>query len=215
MPVIGIIRKMTAEDFADVLPVYYESGLRIIEVTMNTAGADGMIRYAIKHFGNKLVIGAGTVLTKLDLQNAIKAGAGFIVTPILDEDIIGNCVNKNIPVITGAFSPTEIYKAWSAGSSLVKIFPAASLGVQYIKDIRGPLNDIALMPTGGIDHKNIASFFKAGAVAAGVGSKLFDQAMIREKNWNGLISHFMTYARTVKGIQDTSSLTPMHNTDGN
>jgi 2-dehydro-3-deoxyphosphogluconate aldolase/(4S)-4-hydroxy-2-oxoglutarate aldolase len=205
MPVVGIVRNMTTADFKEVLPVYYESGLRVIEVTMNTPEAIEMIKYANKHFAGKLIIGAGTVRTKTELQNSIKSGARFIVTPVLDEKIISICLQKKTPIISGAFTPTEIHRAWSAGSTLVKIFPATSLGVQFIKDIKAPMNEIALMPTGGIDHKNIASFFHAGAAAAGVGSKLFDKAMIREKNWNGLISHFMTFTRAVKSIAALSS----------
>lgn len=204
IPVVGIVRNMSASDFEDVLPVYYEAGLRIVEVTMNTSGATDMIRYANKQFDDKLIVGAGTVCTQTALDDSLKAGARFIVTPILNEDIISSCVKKNVPIIPGAYTPTEIYRAWSAGAALVKLFPATLLGAQYIKDVKGPLNDIAIMPTGGIDHKNIVSFFRAGAVAAGVGSKLFDQAMIKEKNWNGLVNHFVAFVDAVKSVENRS-----------
>jgi len=198
MPVVGIVRHMTMDDFSEVLAVYYESGLRNIEITMNTYQAVDMIRYAKIHFGEKLHIGAGTVTTQTELADALQAGAEFIVTPVLNEAVIHDCNKLGVPVIPGAFTPTEIFKAWSAGGTMVKIFPAASLGLQFIKDVRGPLNNIPLMPTGGIDHKNVNAFFKAGASVVGVGSRLFDLAMIKEKNWNGLMNHFMTFANAVR-----------------
>ncbi|MCA0396920.1 MAG: bifunctional 4-hydroxy-2-oxoglutarate aldolase/2-dehydro-3-deoxy-phosphogluconate aldolase [Bacteroidetes bacterium] len=136
--------------------------------------------------------------TQTELADALQAGAEFIVTPVLNEAVIHDCNKLGVPVIPGAFTPTEIFKAWSAGGTMVKIFPAASLGLQFIKDVRGPLNNIPLMPTGGIDHKNVNAFFKAGASVVGVGSRLFDLAMIKEKNWNGLINHFMTFANAVR-----------------
>lgn len=201
VPIIGIVRNMPSSEFADILPVYYEAGLKVIEVTMNTAGSSDMIRYAIKHYGDKLTIGAGTVITQTDLHNALEAGARFIITPILNEEVIDECIKRDIPIIPGAFSPTEIYKASAMGASLIKLFPATSLGVQYVKDIKAVLNNVALMPTGGIDHKNITTFFQAGATAVGIGNKLFDQAMIRGKNWNGLINHFITFARAVSSFR--------------
>lgn len=197
VPLIGIVRNMSASDFEDILPVYYEAGLRVIEVTMNTPGCTDLIRYAKKHFGDKLTIGAGTVVTPTDLQHALAAGAGFIITPILNEEVISECIKMQIPIIPGAFTPTEIYKASAMGATMVKVFPATSLGVQYVKDLKAVLNHVALMPTGGVDHKNITSFFQAGAAAVGVGNKLFDRAMIHGKNWNGLVNHFITFARAV------------------
>ncbi len=205
-PIVGIIRNLSSPDLLEVLSIYYESGLRLIEITMNTPGAVDLIKLANKYFSKKLVIGAGTVCTKTELVNSLKAGARFIVTPVLDETIINACLKKDIPIFPGAFTPTEIYKAWSSGASLVKVFPSTSLGVQYIKDIKAPLNTIELMPTGGIDHKNIALFFQAGAAAVGVGSKLFDKAMITEKNWNGLMNHFVTYINALKNTGKTSFL---------
>jgi 2-dehydro-3-deoxyphosphogluconate aldolase/(4S)-4-hydroxy-2-oxoglutarate aldolase len=198
MPIVGIIRNMSRSTFTEVLPIVYEAGLKNVEITMNTPHATDMIRHAIKYFGNKLIIGAGTVCNQEDLKNALAAGARFIVCPITDRSIISSCVQKEIPVIPGAFTPTEIFKAWTAGAALVKLFPATSLGPQYIRDVNAALNEIDLMPTGGIDQDNIASFFKAGAAAAGVGGRMFDASMIREKNWNGLVQHFIKFVEAVR-----------------
>lgn len=197
MPIVGIVRNMRYEDFTAMLPVYCQSGLRNIEVTMNTPRATDMIRYAVQHFGDKLIIGAGTVCTQNDLRNAMQSGAKFIVSPITDKELIDACVQQGIPAIPGAYTPTEIYKAWNAGAALVKLFPATSLGPQYIKDVKAALSHISIMPTGGVDHTNLPAFFKAGAAAVGIGSHLFPAHFIREKNEAGLLQHFKQYVQAV------------------
>lgn len=195
MPVVGIVRNMSMADFARVLPVYREAGLKLMEVTMNTPEATKMIRYAVEQFSGDLIIGAGTVCTIQDLHIAREAGARFIVTPIVDEQVITEGAGQGLPVIAGAFTPTEVFRAWQLGAAVVKLFPAGSAGLQYMAEIRGPLGHIPMMPTGGIDQRNITGYFQAGAVAVGVGGKLFDQAMVREQNWNGLMEHFAGFAR--------------------
>src|SRR6478736_5646125 len=162
MPVVGIVRNMDMDDFKQILPVYIEAGLTNIEVTLNTPGAPGMIEYANHEYGNTLVTGAGTICDLEDLRTALNAGAKFIVTPITDISVIEECTLQEIPVFPGAFTASEIYQAWKAGASMVKVFPAGSVGPNYIKDIKGPLNQVKLMPTGGVDLLNILDFFKAG-----------------------------------------------------
>jgi len=189
---------MSRSTFAEVLPIFFEAGLKNIEITMNTSNAGDMIRHANKYFGNKLIIGAGTVYTQNDLKEALHAGAMFISSPVLEKSILTACIQKEIPVIPGAFTPSEIFRAWTAGAAMVKLFPAASLGVQYLKEVKAPLNNIAIMPSGGIDQQNICPFFEAGASAVSIGSKLFDTAMIREKNWNGLVNHFSLFVDAIK-----------------
>jgi 2-dehydro-3-deoxyphosphogluconate aldolase/(4S)-4-hydroxy-2-oxoglutarate aldolase len=197
MPVVGIIRNMEATDFNAVLKVYAESGLKIVEITMNTPGAEEMIKYANKNFGEELLIGAGTVCSLKDLQVAIDAGARFIVTPVTIEEVIAECVRQDLPIFPGAFTPTEVFKAWTAGATMIKIFPAASAGPQYIKELRGPFAHIPLMPTGGVDQHNVGEFFRAGANAVGVGGKLFDPALIKQKDWQALKTHFTSFASAV------------------
>lgn len=197
VPVIGIIRNLSMEEVVQILPLYYEAGLTTIEITMNTAGAEEMIGHARDLFKWKLNVGAGTVCTKNDLEKALDAGAQFIVTPIMRKKIIRACVKKEIPIFPGAFTPSEIYEAWSEGASMVKVFPAATLGADYIKDVKAPLVQVKLMPTGGIDLENIESFKKAGAEGFGVGSPLFKKNLIRDKDWNGLKEHFKKFVEKV------------------
>ena len=197
MPIVGIVRNISMEDYREILPVYIEAGLTNIEVTLNTPGAAEMIAYANTKYGQQLVTGAGTVCDIDDLQKALDAGARFIVTPITDSRVIEECSKQSVPVFPGAFTATEIYVAWKAGASMVKVFPAGSVGPQYIRDIRGPLTKVKLMPTGGVDLSNIREFFKAGASAAGIGSKLFEPTMIKEKKWTELSRHFSAFIQAI------------------
>lgn len=188
-PIVGIVRGVSMEVMRDIATVYLRAGLHTIEITMNTPGAIEMISNLRSEFQN-LNVGAGTVCNMEDYIKAIEAGSQFIVTPILDEAVIKNAVADKIPIFPGAYSPTEIYKAWSLGASAVKIFPATQLGVQFIKDISAPLNEIKLLPTGGVSLDNIKSFFEAGAVGVGMGSSLFNKKLIEERNFEGLAEHF-------------------------
>jgi 2-dehydro-3-deoxyphosphogluconate aldolase/(4S)-4-hydroxy-2-oxoglutarate aldolase len=160
---------------------------------MNTPSAAAIIQFAADKYRGQLNVGAGTVCNTDDLELAIKAGSQFIVTPILDADVIRTCVGKKIPVFPGAYTPTEIYQAWKLGASMVKVYPATSLGPEYIKDVKAPLNNIKLMPTGGINLENIQTFINSGADGLGIGSQLFDKKLIKDENWEGLELHFKQY----------------------
>lgn len=196
-PVIGIMRNMSFETVKKILPVYVAAGFTTIEITMNTPGATQMIEYAVNHYGEKLNIGAGTVCTLNDLESALTAGAQFIVSPVINEAVISNCVVKRIPVFPGAYTPTEIYRCWLLGAYMVKVFPATITGPGYIREVKAPLNDIRLLPTGGVDLDNIHEFFKAGASGVGIGSHLFDKGLIAAGDWEGLQKHLGQFLNKV------------------
>lgn len=189
-PIVGIVRGLPIDTINKIVETYLEAGLYTIEITMNTPDATGIITSLRKEFPN-LNVGAGTVCNMDDLDRALNAGSQFIVTPIIDEQVIKKCVAKDVPVFPGAFTPSEIYKAWSLGASAVKIFPATQLGTQYIKDILGPLNKIKLLPTGGVSKENIKDFFEAGSVGVGMGSSLLNKKCIQENDFEGLKLHFL------------------------
>ena len=193
VPIVGIIRNLSFDTIEKILPIYLSAGLTTIEITMNTQAAEEIIRFAADKYKGQLNVGAGTVCNTDELDMAIRAGSQFIVTPILDPDVVRTCVSKNIPVFPGAYTPTEIYQAWKLGASMVKVYPATSLGPEYIKDVKAPLNKIKLMPTGGINLDNIQTFIKAGADGLGIGSQLFDKTLIKDENWKGLELHFKQY----------------------
>jgi 2-dehydro-3-deoxyphosphogluconate aldolase/(4S)-4-hydroxy-2-oxoglutarate aldolase len=201
LPVIGIVRHLSAEEVKAILPIYQEQGLTTVEITMNTPNAAQIIRHAVDHFGKSLNIGAGTVCSLADLGAALDAGAGFIVTPIINHLVIAECVRKGIPVFPGAFTPTEIYTAWSLGAEVIKVFPASSLGLAYLREIRGPLNQIKLLPTGGIGLDNCLDFLAAGAFGLGIGSQLFSTELIGKKDWKALADHFSLFVKKIQGDQ--------------
>jgi 2-dehydro-3-deoxyphosphogluconate aldolase/(4S)-4-hydroxy-2-oxoglutarate aldolase len=191
VPIVGIIRHIAFDDIVRILPLYKNAGLTTVEITMNTPGAVDIIQHAIKEHGNELNIGAGTVCSATDLELALGAGAQFIVAPIINEQVIAPCVQKNIPVFPGAYTPTEIYRAWQLGADIVKIFPATS--PNYVREIKAPLGQIKVLPTGGINLDNFTGFLDAGASGLGMGSQLFNKKLITDKNWEGLSDHFASF----------------------
>jgi 2-dehydro-3-deoxyphosphogluconate aldolase/(4S)-4-hydroxy-2-oxoglutarate aldolase len=189
-PIVGIVRGLPLETVRPITQAYLDAGLYTLEITMNTPGAAETISVLREEFPD-LNIGAGTVCTLDDLTNALDAGAQFIVTPVLVKEVIKHSVAQQVPVFPGAYSPTEIYQAWTWGASAVKIFPATQLGAQFIKDVLAPLNQIKLLPTGGVSQENIRAFFAAGAVGVGMGSSLLNKQLIGEGDFAGLKEHFL------------------------
>ncbi len=177
--IIGIIRVDDSRRLLDIVKALYEGGLTCLEITMNTPGA---LR-GIEEIAEKLpevLIGAGTILDGPTARNAVLVGAKFLVTPTIEPDVLEIAHRYGIPAILGAMTPTEILTAWELGSDLVKVFPANILGPKFIQEIRGPLPQIPLVPTGGITADNAGEFIKAGAVAVCVGSWLVDRKAIAE-----------------------------------
>ncbi|NQT90685.1 MAG: bifunctional 4-hydroxy-2-oxoglutarate aldolase/2-dehydro-3-deoxy-phosphogluconate aldolase [Candidatus Omnitrophica bacterium] len=173
LPVIGILRGIEPDVVEPLIESVILSGLLTIEITMNTEGAPELIRKAKKAAKGRLTIGAGTVLNMDDLHSALDAGATFIVMPTLIEDAVRYCTKNKIPVFPGALSPQEIYNAWSAGATMVKVFPAKFFGPAYLKEIKGPFQDIELLACGGVNPENIVSFFDSGASAVAFGASIF------------------------------------------
>ncbi|NLR91546.1 bifunctional 4-hydroxy-2-oxoglutarate aldolase/2-dehydro-3-deoxy-phosphogluconate aldolase [Flammeovirga agarivorans] len=187
-PVVGILRNVSQEEVDFIVPIYISSGYSSLEITMNTEGATQLIAQLRDDYPS-LNVGAGTVCSMDDLEKALMAGVQFIVTPIVNVEVIAKCKSLEVPVFSGALTPTEIYTAWEAGASAVKIFPCSQFGFQYIKDVLAPLNTIKVLPTGGVTKENISDFFAAGATGVGMGSSLFPKEMIKEKDEKALRNH--------------------------
>ena len=173
LPILGILRGIKPDSIEPLTQTIISSGLQTIEITMNTPGAAELIQKMVKAAQGKLTIGAGTVLTMDDLKSALKAGATFIVLPVLIPEVVGFCVKKKIPVFPGALTPQEIYNAWRAGATMVKVFPAKFFGPAYFKEVKAPLQDIELLACGGVNADNIQSFFTSGASAVAFGASIF------------------------------------------
>ncbi|HTD94830.1 MAG TPA: bifunctional 4-hydroxy-2-oxoglutarate aldolase/2-dehydro-3-deoxy-phosphogluconate aldolase [Chitinophagaceae bacterium] len=195
MPVLGIMRSIAPAPSIELATLFHEAGFGTLEITMNSPEATKIISMLSQSMNGKLNIGAGTVCNMKDLDEAIGAGAQFIVTPILNQEVIERCVAMGIPIFPGAYTPSEIYAAWSLGASMVKVFPATQLGPGYIKEVLAPLHQVALMPTGGINLENFTSFLAAGAKAVAIGSSLFPPALIAAAEWLSIKKLFASYAQ--------------------
>ena len=171
--IVAIVRGIEPSNVIKIAHALLAGGVNTMEVTLNSSGALSVITQLTKEMKNKMLIGAGTVLNEKMANEAIDAGACFIISPIVDEETIKATKKRGAVSIPGAYTPTEIYKAFSIGGEIIKIFPASS-NVNYIKEVRAPLPQIPLMPTGGITLQNIQEFKKAGAVAFGIGGSLVD-----------------------------------------
>jgi 2-dehydro-3-deoxyphosphogluconate aldolase/(4S)-4-hydroxy-2-oxoglutarate aldolase len=168
---VAILRGIAPDHAVEVATALQEAGIRLLEVTLNSPDALRVISQVAKVLGDRLYVGAGTVLDASEARSAIDAGARFILSPSLDIPTIEQTRKMGAVSIPGAFTPTEILSAYRNGADIVKVFPA-SVGVSYFRDLRGPLPQIPLMPTGGVNLDNIREFQKAGAVAFGIGSAL-------------------------------------------
>jgi len=186
MPIVGIMRNIPDEHICTIAEVYHRSGLTCLEITMNSSNAEKHISSLVETYWGRLNIGAGTVCSMADLEKALAARAQFIVTPILNEEVIKACVDRHIPIFPGAYTPSEIYRAWTMGATMVKLFPAGDFRPANIKEILAPLNFVSLMPTGGVTLENFTEYFEQGAKAVGLGGSLFPKDVIARQDWSVL-----------------------------
>jgi 2-dehydro-3-deoxyphosphogluconate aldolase/(4S)-4-hydroxy-2-oxoglutarate aldolase len=170
--VIAIVRNVKGDSVFQLAEALFLGGIGLIEVTMNTDGAEDSVGKLRKKYEGKMCVGAGTVTDGARALSAFNAGAEFIVTPNLDYDVIKICHEKNMPIFPGVLTPTEIFNAIKAGCNYIKLFPADTMGPSYIKNILAPFNNVKVIAVGGINADNAESFFHAGASAIGVGGSL-------------------------------------------
>lgn len=184
LPLVGILRGFDVAASQQAVRAAVAGGLTTVEVTLNSPAAATQIEQLRAEFGDRVNVGAGTVCTVDDAHLAIQSGATFIVTPIVDGDVIQVCRDADVPAFVGAMTPSEVFQAWKLGAAIVKIFPADSLGPAHLRSLRGPLPQIPLMPTGGVTVESLKSFHDAGAIAFGIGSPLFSAQRIADQDWS-------------------------------
>jgi len=196
---IPVIRVASAQEAVDVADAIKEGGVSFIEITMSVPGAIDVIKELARKFKDEIIMGAGTVLDPETGRAALLAGVQFIVSPTLNLDLIHLAHRYSAVVIPGAATPTEILTAWNEGADMVKVFPAAQLGgPEYLKAIRGPLPQILLVPTGGVNLQNAGVFIKAGAAALGVGGELVDKKAVKEKKFNIITENTRAFLKAIK-----------------
>ncbi|MDI9485362.1 MAG: bifunctional 4-hydroxy-2-oxoglutarate aldolase/2-dehydro-3-deoxy-phosphogluconate aldolase [Bacillota bacterium] len=198
--VVAVIRVDNADELVDTAIALNKGGVKALEITVTSPGAIDAIKEAGKRLGSEAIVGVGSVLDPETARMAILAGAQCVVGPAFSRELIEMCQRYSVVCIPGAYTPTEIVQAWQAGADFVKIFPASSLGPSFIKDIKGPLPQVRVTPTGGINLENAAEFIKAGASFVGVGGALVNKKLIAEKKWDELTALAKQYIDAVKDV---------------
>jgi 2-dehydro-3-deoxyphosphogluconate aldolase/(4S)-4-hydroxy-2-oxoglutarate aldolase len=197
--VVAILRRTEAALAVETAEALLRGGVSVIEVTLNTPGALEMLRAMRAEVGDRAVLGAGTVLDIPAADSALDAGAEFIVSPHTDIELVREMAARGVPCIPGAFSPTEVLVAWRAGASVVKLFPIGPVGAGYLRDLRGPLADIPLLPTGGVTLENAATFIAAGAWGLGLGSALVAPDLVAGRRFDELTARAAAFAAIAAG----------------
>ena len=173
LPIIGILRGGDVDDVAPLVECVVAAGLETFEITLNTPNAYAMIERLRAVAGERLMIGAGTVLCRDQVGRALGAGATFIVSPTLVPEVAAECRARNVPAFPGALTPREIHESWQSGAAMVKLFPAKTVGPGYIREVKGPFAEIAILACGGVSAENLPEFFAAGAAAVAFGGSVF------------------------------------------
>jgi 2-dehydro-3-deoxyphosphogluconate aldolase/(4S)-4-hydroxy-2-oxoglutarate aldolase len=199
--IVAIIRGISAESGDATAKALADGGIVFLEVTLNTDGALDMISRFRQNYEGRLRIGAGTVLDIGQAKEAIAAGAEYIISPNLDEEVVYYGVEQGIEVWPGTMTPTEIVRAYKAGASAVKVFPMGSLGINYLKEIRAPLNHIPMVATGGVNLQNINSVLEAGAIAVGLGGNLVDKQLVKDGKFEELTKLARAFVNEVQGAK--------------
>ena len=196
--VVAVIRLEDPAVLRDVADALAAGGVRALEVTMTVPRAVPLIEQLAAWLPTDFAVGAGTVLDPETARQVILAGARFVVGPVLRTAVIDLCHRYDVAVMPGCFSPTEILTAWEAGADVVKVFPATVLGPGFFKDLRGPLPQLRLMPTGGVTRENAGDWIKAGAVAIGVGTALVDKAAVKARRFDTIAANARHFVAAVQ-----------------
>lgn len=200
--IVAIVRLPDGHQLVEVGRALADGGVSVMEVTLTVPGALDAIRQVRATLGDRLFLGAGTVLDPETARAALLAGAEFVVAPTINLEVIRLCRRYDKLVMPGAFTPTEILTAWEAGADIVKVFPAEVVGPAYFKAVRAPLPQVRLMPTGGVDLTTAADFLKAGACCLGVGSQLVEPQAVAAGNFDRireLARQYVALVRQVRG----------------
>jgi 2-dehydro-3-deoxyphosphogluconate aldolase/(4S)-4-hydroxy-2-oxoglutarate aldolase len=200
--IVAVVRAPDGEHLVEVAQALVDGGVTVMEITMSVPDALEVISQVRQSMGDRVMLGAGTVLDAETARAVMLAGAEFIVAPTLNLDVIRLCRRYDKLVMPGAFTPTEILTAWEAGADIVKVFPADVVGPPFFKALRGPLPQIRLMPTGGVDLTTAGDFLKAGACCLGVGGQLVEPKAVAERNFDRIRSLARQYVAIVQQFRE-------------
>ncbi len=204
--IVAVVRSPDSRQLTEVVRALADGGVSVVEITMSVPNALDVLRQVRQALGDRVLLGAGTVLDPETARAVLLAGAEYIVAPTVNQGVIRLCQRYDKLVMPGAFTPTEILAAWEAGADIVKVFPAEVVGPAFFKALRGPLPHIRLMPTGGVDLTTAAAFLKAGACCLGVGGQLVEPRAVAEGNFDRIRDLARQYAAIVKQTRDSHAL---------
>ncbi len=201
--VVAVIRADSSEQLLDVARALAAGGVTAMEVTMTTPNAIETISRVKKELGDAILMGVGTVLDTETCRIALLAGAQFVVTPVMKPDVIALCNRYSVPIVAGAYTPTEALAAHEAGADFIKIFPADGLGPNYIKAIKAPLPQLQIIPTGGVDVNTAGDFIKAGCAAVAAGSSLVSKDVLKSGDWDKLSQTAQAFVQAVASARQS------------
>src|SRR6516164_4432714 len=199
--IVAVVRSPDSRQLAEVARALADGGVTVVEITMTVPDALEVLRQVRQALGDRLLLGAGTILDPETARAALLAGAEYLVAPTVNLDVIKLCRRYDKLVMPGAFTPTEILTAWEAGADIVKVFPADVVGPAFFKAVRAPLPQVRLMPTGGVDLKTAAAFLKAGACCLGVGGQLVEPKAVAEGNFDRIRNLARQYVEIVQQVR--------------
>lgn len=199
--IVAIVRAPSGEMLADLGEALLAGGIACMEVTFTVPEAHRVLEHLRHRLADRMVLGAGTILDTETARIALLSGAEFLVTPTLNVEVIRLCRRYRKPVFPGAMTPTEILAAWEAGADVVKVFPSEVLGPAYLRAIHGPLPQVRLMPTGGVNLQTAAEFLRAGACALGLGTALVERQALQQRDWARIESLARQYVQIVREVR--------------
>ncbi|MES2308747.1 MAG: bifunctional 4-hydroxy-2-oxoglutarate aldolase/2-dehydro-3-deoxy-phosphogluconate aldolase [Verrucomicrobiota bacterium] len=196
--VVAILRADSSKELIDASGALIQGGVHAVEVTLTTPNALQVIRDLKKEFGDRILLGVGSVLTEEQAAAAVEAGACYVITPVVRPKVIEFCVRQSVVICSGSYSPTEALQSSELGADFVKIFPADGLGANYIKAILAPMPHLAIIPTGGVDEKTCGAFIAAGCRAVAAGSSLVSKEILKSQDWAKLTSQATKMVEAVR-----------------
>lgn len=203
--IVAILRHIPVDKVNHTVEALRLGGVKILEVTMNSEGAlQSIVQLRNQYSKEQVVVGAGTILDLKMAKEAVAAGAEFLISPNLDEEVISYAVDQGIEIWPGVMTPSEMVKAWNAGARAIKLFPAGFLGPTFIKDVRAPLGHIPIIATGGISLQNLRQFFDAGAMAIGLGGQLLKKNLIANNSFENLQELAAQFVKSIPKESGTS-----------
>jgi 2-dehydro-3-deoxyphosphogluconate aldolase/(4S)-4-hydroxy-2-oxoglutarate aldolase len=203
--IVAVVRSPDSQQLVEVCRALADGGVTTVEITMTVPDALDVVRAVRRALGERVLLGAGTILDPETARAALLAGAEYLVAPTVNLDVIRLCQRYGKLVMPGAFTPTEILSAWEAGADIVKVFPAEVLGPAFFKAVRAPLPQVRLMPTGGVDLATAAAFLEAGACCLGIGSQLVEPKAVSERNFDHIRELATKYVAIVREVRSRGS----------